>query len=353
MNKFDLEKLLAKTIDQDNYLKLGAVALISLIIAFILYQVDQYRPNRDLVGHSLLPGLDLNRLERIEISGIDPRYPNQNKQMDKVVISKMQNQFILESQYSYPVSVQRLASTIFRISEMSIDQKVEIKTKDAATLEKYKLNNNSAKYIVSFFAAKSTTGKDNLIARVYFGDKYRNASSSGQYVTMEGHNEIYIVKDEVDIPWNNYYYLERKIFEIPTQNISAIYFTQKNSREELIKNNEWTWKNSKLLKVADQSKIQTLLNFFPSFEMESVVPEGDLRVQNLNYQHTINITTNNKETYQLLLSLKEKENYLKVKYIATDTNNNKKTNNLYERFVYKLTDYYAQKIKDVMMALGG
>lgn len=270
----------------------GALFIISLFV----YSNENRRGTDLVTGSEFIKGININAVEKIEISAGGSK---------KVSFVKDGNRFVLESHQSFPASNEKVNNLIFSISNILIQEKVENNASED-DLARYGLSDEKSNIRVEFFDEK---GKSTLAFRIG-----NNHQKRGTYIMKEGGDKkdvVYLSQNSIWINSNHHDFINKSILDVDTKEISEIVINDIDDKKILKVDNEYKLAadDSKQVKKEELEKIvRTLKNV----RLKDFYSREDDKVKNLNFQNSLKIKLKNEIIYKLSLSKDNEKHFVSI-----------------------------------------
>lgn len=264
---------------------------ILFVLSLIVYANENKRGTDLLAGSEFIKGINVNSVEKIQIStGKDK----------KVTFVKEGDRFVLESHYSFPASNEKVNNLIYAISSITVAEKVEGNASES-DLEKYELGEAKSNLRVEFF---DQNDRSSLAFRLG-----KNHPKRGTYLLKEGGSDIYLSQKNVWINKSHKDFIEKLLLRVPSHEVAEIVLNNEEDNKILKGEKDFKLANNaeKELKQAVLEKMVRSLN---NLRMRDFYPRDDSQVNMLIYKNSLKVKLKNQVTYRIALAMKQDKHYM-------------------------------------------
>lgn len=268
-----------------NLKKLSVFTSILFIISIFVYKHENTRGTDLLTGSDYIKGLDVNKIQKIELS-----FSN-NK---KIILNKDSDRFVLENFKSYPADTIKVNELIYKLASIQVKEKITSQAQDS-DLEKYELAENKRKYHVEIF---DNDGKKTVSFSV--GKSYKG---KGHYLYREAKKDVYLSSNTL---WINSTY---KDF------INTILLDVKKDEVESL-----SLKLDKEIQVTSENKkFSDYTKELKNIRFDDFLAINDAKVQELNFNKAVEIQLKDKLVYKLSFAKQKDDYFVKLRALLNET----------------------------------
>ena len=248
-----------------------SITVFMLALALILYSTEKSK-NLNFNTIPLIENFDeiLGAVTYIEFS-------NQN---EKVIIEKLNNQWIVSTADGLPANTDILSKFFIQLKEASI---LELKTNKDELLYKLALDPESKTTLY----LKSETGEELLTLDI----GTFNYLIPGTYVKMNNSSQSYVVSSNLGADVSNFYWIPNDLINIGSEKIESVQIYGKNMIN-LVKNEEGILIHQNLpqgFEEVDEDKISEVLSSLTDIQHNDYMLRTDLpRSPNIKARYTFN-----------------------------------------------------------------
>ena len=248
-----------------------SITVFMLALALILYSTEKSK-NLNFNTIPLIENFDeiLGAVTYIEFS-------NQN---EKVIIEKLNNQWIMSTADGLPANTDILSKFFIQLKEASI---LELKTNKDELLYKLALDPESKTTLY----LKSETGEELLTLDI----GTFNYLIPGTYVKMNNSSQSYVVSSNLGADVSNFYWIPNDLINIGSEKIESVQIYGKNMIN-LVKNEEGILIHKNLpqgFEEVDEDKISEVLSSLTDIQHNDYMLRTDLpRSPNIKARYTFN-----------------------------------------------------------------
>lgn len=239
-----------------NLIVLVAVASALAAVAVYTSKGNRHQPPA-VIGKTVFKDLPVNDVEKIIIS----------KAKDSVTISKLNDTWVCNSKYNYPVKFDRIKESLIKLADIKIGQTVPVNDNQRAEIKMIKpdadnsgtlieLFNKDARSLASLLIGESRQG--GAQPEMGFGGGYPD----GQFVSSDLGKTVYLISDSLNhITEQPRGWLETELLNVPAEDITRISIGTKSSKPLVFSKDdkgELTMEGLSQKEECDSSKLSSL-----------------------------------------------------------------------------------------------
>lgn len=279
---------------------LAVVTAILLVLSILVFMNENKRGTDLIAGSDYIKGLDIGKLQKIELSFSEGK---------KITLTRDSDKYILENHKSYPAATDKVNDLIFKIASIQVKEKVAASLTEEE-LTKYGLDEKKSQYRVELFDKE---GKKAVSFRV--GNSIKG---KGNYLFKEGgKNEVYISKESVWINSSYKDFIDTVLFDLKKDQIKSVQLILDKPIKIEKKQDEFVVEGPEGTKFKKE-KVDQFAESFSSIRFLDYFSYNDDTVRSITYDHDIKVKLLNNLVYQVSLAKKQDDYFVKLAAVAED-----------------------------------
>ncbi len=286
-----------------NVKTLAAITGTLFILSLGVFYFENRRGTDLIEGSDYIKGLDLEKIQKISLSFSGN---------EKITFNRDGSHFVIENHKSYPASTEKINNLIFKIASLQVKEKITSKPSEE-DLKNYSLNPENRQYLVEIF--------DNDKKKTVAFSVGRSRKGKGNYLYKEGGKYVYLSKDSIWLNSSYRDFISTLILDLKKDDIESIQLAMNGPTslpiELMRKDNDFTLVKPEK-KDFKKEKIEEYFTHFANLKFDEFYKYNDKEVQSLSFDKGVKILLKNKLTYNLSLSKKEDNHFIKITAITQD-----------------------------------
>ena len=282
--------------------KLSILTGILFVISILVFVNENKRGTELLAGSDYIKGLDVGKIQKIVLNFKDDK---------KLVLSRDNNHFVLENHKSYPAASDKINDLIYKIASIKVEKKIASGVKEEE-LKKYELDAKTRQYAVELF---DNNNKKTVSFRV--GKKEKGKA----YLFKEGEGDVYLSQDNIWINSSYKHFVNTTLLNVKSDDIKKISLRSDTQIEIVKKDDDFVVENPGRKKFKKEKAKEYSKNF-TSLRFEDFYSPVDSEVRALKFAKKVSLSLKNKLTYEMSLTKKKKDYFVKVSAGVDDVRQN-------------------------------
>ena len=251
---------------------------ILFILSLVVYFNENKRGTGLLLGAPYITGLDLEKIQKIELDF---------KGDDDIILTKQEDAFFLEKHKNYPADSGKVNDLLYKISSIEIKEQITSNANDQ-NIKDYELSEELKRVAITLY---DHTGKKILSFRI--GKEH---SGKGNYLLKNGEKAVYLSTNPLYIGSSPESFIEKNLLAVNEKDIQQVLINSKKKKEK-----------------------ENYANHLANLVFQEYFTKTDSKIRDLRFTNNVSVHLKNKLIYNIAFAKKGDDHFVKINASVDET----------------------------------